>query len=218
MKCHYKKRSICIFDALLIFVILTSLSSILLLVLNRFNSVNAIIFASILLTLFLKGFNLSLKWNDGRFDFGIIIILLIAVFFRIEPDLHIIGGRDAGLYVIMSSKLERSGSTFIVDDLRKHLNSNQKEVYDKNTNIIWKDLPPNLKGRYEGSHLPGIYIKDIDNSEYVFQINAWNIQESKKELIKMSEIQKRNIKLIKGHMEFGNCVCTFMIRFNFKVT
>ncbi|NEO03330.1 MAG: sulfotransferase family protein, partial [Moorea sp. SIO3I7] len=37
-------------------------------------------------------------------------------------------------------------------------------------------------------------------SEYIFEVNC---RESRNELIRMSEVQKSKIKVIRGHMEFG---------------
>ncbi|QIZ72498.1 sulfotransferase family 2 domain-containing protein [Oxynema aestuarii] len=59
-------------------------------------------------------------------------------------------------------------------------------------------------------HIPkaaGTTLNDIITRQYksesVFQTNPVNIRESKNKLIKMSESDKENFKVIKGHMEFG---------------
>lgn len=156
-----------IFESALLFVVLVSISSLFLLVLNRFSSINAVLLGSIIFVFFSAVFKFKFALSDKRFDGVLLLILLVALFFRSQPYLWVMGGQDQGIYVNMSATYEEVGSTFITDQVREGIKDREvKEYYDLNNQMNIRMMK---KGQYEGEHLPGIYIKDLDRSEYVFQ-------------------------------------------------
>lgn len=57
----------------------------------------------------------------------------------------------------MAATYERTGKTFITDHLREGLGTKEKEIYDEANHLI------------RGYHQPGVFITDLEKSEYVFQ-------------------------------------------------
>ncbi|MBI2463495.1 hypothetical protein HYV57_00890 [Candidatus Peregrinibacteria bacterium] len=141
-----------LFETLILFIFSTSITSVLLLILNHFSSIYAIISGFFLTVLFLQIFNCKIVLADRRFDRYITLILLIAVFFNAKPYLYVMGGQDEGLYVNMSSTYERTGSTFIKNNLWTKLSASEKKLYDA----------------YNHYHL-GIYPTNKSQFEYVYQ-------------------------------------------------
>ncbi len=161
---------ISLIDIVLLFVVSVTFSSIILLISNRFNSLHALLIGIVLTILFLKFFNIKFVLRDNRFSIFFLFIILISLLFRSEPYLYIMGGQDEGIYVNMSATYERTGSTFIVDHLRDGLDDEGKKTYDD----VNHGISIIKKNRYEGVHLPGIYIKDLNRSLYVFQFYPIN--------------------------------------------
>jgi len=156
-----------IFESVFLFVVLVSISSLFLLVLNRFSSINAVLLGSIVFVFFSAVFKFKFALSDERFGRGIFIILIVALFFRAEPYLWVMGGQDQGIYVNMSATYERTGSTFITDEVRENIDSAKiRDYYDTNNQMNIRMV---REKQYEGEHLPGVYIKDLSESEYVFQ-------------------------------------------------
>jgi len=156
-----KDPMISLFELLVLEIVLISYISVLLLVLNVFKPGIAIISGLVFSLLLLFKIKPRINLKDKRFHLGLFLVLAIGFLFRYDPYLYLLGGQDEGLYVNMSMAYSRTGSTFIKDRMREKLRllADPKiiEYYDKH----------NQKNR--GSHLPGVYIKDLENSEYVFQ-------------------------------------------------
>lgn len=156
-----------IFESVLLFVVLVSISSLFLLVLNRFSSINAVLLGSIVFVFFSVVFKFKFALSDESFGRGIFIILIVALFFRAEPYLWVMGGQDQGIYVNMSATYERTGSTFITDEVRENIDSAKiRDYYDTNNQMNIRMV---REKQYEGEHLPGVYIKDLSESKYVYQ-------------------------------------------------
>ena len=165
-----KDHHITLFDVLLVLIVSVSLCSVVLLTLHRFNPKVSLVLGLILTLLFLRIFGLRITRSDDRFGIGIFLILLLALVFRAEPYSYITGGWDPGLYTIMSSYYDEKGSSYITDNVRSRLNDDQKQFYDHNNHYLLSEHRyPELKGKYEGKHYPGVFIKDLDKSRYVFQ-------------------------------------------------
>jgi hypothetical protein len=186
---HAKKPlvPIPIFDLVIACIITISISSVALLMGNVFDPWRAITCGILLLLLALKFFNVRVVLRDERFGFGILAILLIALFFRLEPYLYVLGGQDEGIYVNMSAWYDRHGSTFIQDMVREQLDDKGKKVYDRENQFeLFRDskiagaglvssgkmngqLLRYAPGEAEGIHVPGVFIQDLTKSTYVFQ-------------------------------------------------
>lgn len=161
------EKSITLVEACLAYVVLVSLIAVAALVSNSFHSLHVLISGAILFLLLASILKIRVVWRVEKVDTVILIILLAACFFRVNPYLWIVGGQDQGLYVNMSAHYERTGSPFIKDRVRSALDDSQKELYDKDNNHI---EPGRMKpGQSEGWQMPGIFIKDLQRSENVFQ-------------------------------------------------
>ena len=160
-------RSVNLFDLFIFLVACLSFVSILLLVLNRFNPYYAVAAGVALAGIAAKLLRLKIDLSFRGFPLALGIILLGSLVFRAQPYLFVPGGQDQGVYVNMSATYERNGSTFIIDEVRERaIESGLKEWYDSGNQIKWPNIE---KGKYEGEHLPGIFIKDSTKSEYVYQ-------------------------------------------------
>lgn len=95
----------------------------------------------------------------------IIALLAVALLFRFQPFNWIAGGQDQGVYVNMSSHFQQTGKIFGVDAAREALPDGLRAEYDR-TNYKVRVL---LESEKEGAYLPGVYLKDQQASEYVFQ-------------------------------------------------
>jgi len=160
-------KTVSIFDLFILLIACVSYVSILLLVFNTFNALYALLLGPALAYPLLKLLNLNLSFRITKLPYALIGILLIALFFRFQPYLYVPGGQDQGVYVNMSAVYDKTGSTFVTDHVRnKAIESDLKEWYDsanqRSIRIIKKE-------RYEGYHLPGIYLADLTKSLYVFQ-------------------------------------------------
>jgi len=161
-------KEISLLDAFFLWIVVVSVVSVSLLVVNMFHSVNALLISSILFLGLCICFKFAINLNIKKMDSGLLLILLIAFFFRSEPYLNISGGEDAGIYVNMSSSYEKNGSTFIDDKVRKNITDLElKKYYDdynlSNSHYLVK------QNEFEGIFLPGIYIKNVEQSKYVYQ-------------------------------------------------
>lgn len=160
-------RSATPFDLFIWLLVFISYASISLLILNTFKPVAAIIMGAIaaaILALFLR---VKLDFQLRNIPYELIVILFISLIFRCQPYLYVPGGQDQGTYVNMSAVYERDGSTFVIDKVReKAVASGLADWYDKANQ---QSIRVRKINEYEGGHLLGIYIKDLSNSEYVFQ-------------------------------------------------
>jgi hypothetical protein len=160
-------RSVNLFDIFILLIVCVSYASIFLLVLNRFNPLFAILLGAVATAVLCILLRLKIKPHIAGIPYALMAVLFIALVFRFHPYLYVPGGQDQGTYVNMSAVYEKKGSTFIIDEVRqKAIASGLGEWYDsanqRGTSIL-------KEKEYEGYHLPGIYIKDLANSEYVFQ-------------------------------------------------
>lgn len=161
------RPSATLFDLLTLLIIGISTGSLILLVCNRFSPVYAMLIGAGLVALVLACWRMSVHLSLRGLPVPLMVILLIALIFRVPPYLYIVGGQDQGIYVNMAGTYLHTGSTFIVDEVReKAVSSGLKDLYDASNQKEWR---PIRKGKYEGEHLPGIYIKDTDRSTYVYQ-------------------------------------------------
>ena len=162
-----KKNATCL-DVLVVFVISTSIVAISLLVLNVFNVHASIILSSIitLIIFWARKDTWKIDLNiSSTHTLPILMLLLIGLLFRSDPYLYVAGGQDQGVYVNMSQYYENYGKIFIEDEVRKGLPDNLKKAYDSAA------FGNDFSGQNEigGSYLPGVYVKDQQSSEYVFQ-------------------------------------------------
>jgi hypothetical protein len=148
-------------------IICISFASIGLLVFSKFHPYSAVFLGIVLSGIIIKFLSLRIEWRPRKIPVALLVILSVALFFRAQPYLFVPGGQDQGTYVNMSAIYEKKGSTFITDDVRNRaVDSGLQKYYDSFNQWSWRNI---AKGEYEGEHLPGIYIKNLAQSQYVFQ-------------------------------------------------
>jgi hypothetical protein len=174
---------ISLFEALLILIVTISIASLSMLVLNCFDSLHALIAGLVAFTLIILIFGARLEPMPFPILSGILLILMVASFFRVEPYLWLMGGQDQGLYVNMSAHYEREGSAFVKDRVRELFKDDLKSDYDQHQYFYKKIAATGdeLKGSYPRKFdqkagvnyfamtLPGVYFKNLAQSEFVFQ-------------------------------------------------
>jgi len=160
-----------ILDISTLLIVLISFVSIFFLSIGKFKVDIVLILSAILILLVLIAkkeyitFHFYLHKNIHLFP--ILLLILIAVLFRNEPYLYVMGGQDQGVYVNMSKVYENRGEVFQIDQVRKNLKqANIKNIYDRN-NLRNNTL--SVKNKFEGCFVPGVYIADESRSKYVFQ-------------------------------------------------
>jgi len=161
-------------DFFTVWLLLVSLISLSLLVLDAFKSVPAVIGATFLtggIFLYFRSRNYFRPGDNGewrRTHGGLVLLLiLLAVFFRTNPSLYIFGGQDQGIYVNMAAHFDRKGTVFPVDETRRALASKKDvSLYDKNN---LRQIGIERENEIEGRFLPGVYVKNLERSENVFQ-------------------------------------------------
>ena len=152
-------------DALVVLIISISFVSIASLALNVFNvHVSVLLGLNLTLLVFgLKKDSWQIKINlKSPHVFPIMVVLAIGLLFRSEPYHYVAGGQDQGVYVSMSQYYDNTGKIFIEDEVRKNLPDNLKADYDSENSVL-----RNKQGQRE--YAPGVYVQDLENSEYVFQ-------------------------------------------------
>ncbi len=101
---------------------------------------------------------------------AIILLILMALLFRAEPYFYVMGGQDQGVYVNMSAVFERTSQIFQKDHVARQIKAESiRKLYERYNYKLEENTELRLEGEKEGVYLPGIYIKDIDRSEFVFQ-------------------------------------------------
>lgn len=176
-------KDISLFELLLLTIITVSTVGVVLLMLNRFNSLHALIPGVTLALLTVAALKLQISFDLRQIDYRLLIILFLALFFRAEPYLWVMGGQDQGVYVNMSAHYEQTGSSFVKDRMREMVPPEQRLEYDRSQILFKKIALPAEELQvpypkefskdhnrfYVGMYLPGVYLKNVPNSEYVFQ-------------------------------------------------
>jgi len=156
-----------LFDLLILLTISISFTSIGLLVFDEFHPYSATVSGILLAAIIIKFLSLKIEWLPSKFPVLLLVILLVALFFRVRPYLYVPGGQDQGVYVTMSATYENKGSTFITDEVRKKaVGAGLQKYYDRFNQFHRRNV---VKGEYEGTHVPGVYIKNLSESFYVYQ-------------------------------------------------
>ncbi|MEI6462960.1 MAG: hypothetical protein WCO33_04840 [bacterium] len=127
------KKSFDYIDLFTVFLLTASAISMIALRFSRFSPSYVLIISLaltiIIATLFSKEILIP-KFNKK--SALLLIILLMALFFRLNPPIYLSGGQDEGLYINMSKSFELEGDWHPTDEFRQSLDSEQRVQYDKN--------------------------------------------------------------------------------------
>lgn len=157
------------FDLLAVWVASVSYASVALLALSAYDASIAIIAGTLVATV--VWFFTPARFMPARFDADgvapgrpvfpiLLLVLLAALLFRVEPFRTMHGGQDQGLYVGMSGYLQREGSVFIDDPLPDALpDRRSQEIYEAG---LLTDPP------FGAAMQPGVYYSQT-RGDYVFQ-------------------------------------------------
>lgn len=165
-----------ILEPLVLFLLLTGFISIVCLALGLFN-VSFVVVVGLLFTTLITYYQKFYQKNQpidhqGQPNHGLtlIILVLVALLFRSTPYFYVMGGQDQGLYVNMSAVFERTGQVFPEDKVAQQLiNPSIRDAYERYNYNLYKNYAWYVEGEREGTYLPGIYIKEKDESSLVFQ-------------------------------------------------
>jgi len=160
-------------DVIVVFILATSAVAISTLMAGMFK-VHVTVIVSLIITLIVfwgqeKTWRIKSNVLNSSHLLPIVMLMLIGLLFRSEPYNYIAGGQDEGIYVNMSKHYESNGEVFISDETRMKLPDDLKKKYDKSNLRIEHREHVRVEGEKEGVYLPGIYVKDQNNSQYVFQ-------------------------------------------------
>lgn len=184
LKLTEHEKKINLFEIICIWICMCSGLGLLLLALQRFDSGWTIIGGSLTTVVLLVVCRLRMSIDFKLADPLLLLILVLALFFRFGPYMWVMGGQDQGLYFNMSAYFEKHGTSFVKDTVRQSLSEKSRLIYDRYCTeaVYGKERKVNLAGVYPITqwsmgrtsyryvhHHPGIYVKDQDNSEYVFQ-------------------------------------------------
>lgn len=125
------KKEIRIFELLWLFLSILAISSIALLCFDSFKSIYALGISLALTILFLSIFKFKILIKDKRFNWIILLILLLAFVIRISPWIYLEGGQDQGVYVAMSSQYEETRGFRFKDHVQSYLSEEAFEKYQK---------------------------------------------------------------------------------------
>lgn len=166
------KQTITVFELVMLWIVVVSLTAVLLLVSHQFSANVALLGGTLLVGVVMVLCSWKVAFPAWKCDRTLLVIMLLAVFFRATPSLFVLGGRDEGVYVSMSAAYERNGSTFITDPVRTVLSKDERALYDfKNISMAAdaKNVGGYVANKMEGHVVPGIYIQRRADSRYYFQ-------------------------------------------------
>lgn len=160
------RRDIGLLDACFAGVATVSLVAVTLLWLGVFSSRLTWLIAGVLLGIGALLYRPRLRLPEQTTARRLGLILLLAIVVRVPPYLYLPGGQDQGVYVSMSAAFEHNGTPFLTDRVRQALAPDIVARYDY---LNHYDVVYGAPGRWEGTHMPGVYLRDRTRSEDVFQ-------------------------------------------------
>lgn len=112
----------------------------------------------------------SLVWHEpfSSTHFFLLLILLIAAYFRFPPANYVPGGQDQGVYVNAANHFARTGRVFLRDETIGLLDDN-KPLQELYVTRNYRAINKNQFGKYRGSFIPGFYVGDFSQHQLVAQ-------------------------------------------------
>jgi len=143
------KRVLSILDLFFLLIGIITLSNVTYLLFGVFIPIISIVTSVLSLIALVLILKIKVDLKEKRFHWIFLVVIALALFLRIQPNLYLTGGQDQGTYVSMSKQYEINHGLYIKDYFRESMPEKIKELYDKNNTFL------------------GIEIKDLNNSEYV---------------------------------------------------
>ncbi len=168
---HLRQRSAlqAYYFALVLFITLLSLAAVSLLSLESFTPTMVLggAFASLLLSaLFFTRYRPSQRMT--RPEWGVVALVLLAFALRSNTAIDVYGGQDPGVYTNVASHFAQHGSWIIKDPLLDEL-ADRKDLQDYYVATTLRRTSQNTTGGWYGNMLPGVYLKDLQENEWVSQ-------------------------------------------------
>lgn len=131
---RYKKQNeeiqISILNSFFLFICTVSIFNIILLTIGSFYPLISVFGSIILLSFLFFIFKIKIV-NRKEISLLLLLVIFLALFLRLSPNLYLTGGQDQGSYVSLSKQYEVNHSLYIEDKLRKELPDGAKILYDK---------------------------------------------------------------------------------------
>lgn len=179
-----------LYDVFILWIAAVSLAAVSLLTFNHYKSLHALTVGTMVTVCCVATcYQVDIRGLFDKKNFCILAILSVALIFRAEPYLWVMGGQDQGLYVNMSAQYEKYGSPFVQDRVRDSLSDQAKAAYDRTQHYLdsfqgYNSYPTvdieamKKKGEFNlnvkhsnpyAMHTSAVVMKDMSRSEYVFQ-------------------------------------------------
>lgn len=126
-----QEKRILLIDAIFLYICIVSLLNVFLLSIGKFYPILSISVGIVIAFIILIFQKKKICFKDTRFSWIFLLIIILAIFFRLNPNLYLTGGQDQGSYVSLSKQYEVNHSLYIKDKLRDTLSDQAKVLYDK---------------------------------------------------------------------------------------
>lgn len=125
-----KDRRLSIIDTVFVYISIVTLVNIILLATNSFYPLVSLASGFLILLITFNVFKIGVKFEDRRFNWLFLLVLLVTLSLRLTPNLYITGGQDQGTYVSLSKQYDINHGLYIEDELRESLSEKAKNLYD----------------------------------------------------------------------------------------
>ncbi|MCK9368657.1 glycosyltransferase family 39 protein [Candidatus Dojkabacteria bacterium] len=122
-------KQVPLYEIIILFFGFLGLTSVLLLTFGAFKPLYSIIISFVLLLSTILIFKWKIVLKDSRFNWIILLILLIALVMRVQPWIYLDGGQDEGVYISMSKQFENTGGIEFKDNVTEYLKGDLLKLY-----------------------------------------------------------------------------------------
>ncbi|HQH25804.1 MAG TPA: hypothetical protein PLP17_00285, partial [Oligoflexia bacterium] len=154
------------FDALIVFVSTVSFTALGTLLAGAYSPVCALGGGTGCALLFIHRYRRSFDWRMSAATLtSVLLLLCLALAFRLPAYRYEVGGQDQGTYWNMSRHFDRSGALPYIDKTREKIKNDPEllSIYDSNCHSSW-----HLADKFY-FHVPGLFIDRLEQSRYTFQ-------------------------------------------------
>lgn len=130
------KKNIHIFDLVIYFISIVSLVNVFLLTIGYFYPWVSLLISTVILIIWFVFARRRIVLDKENYHWLLIPIILLALFFRLSPNLYLTGGQDQGTYISLSKQYEINHSLYIKDSFRESLPRDLQEKYDEENTLL----------------------------------------------------------------------------------